>query len=443
MGRISVPQGKGSQLHNRREYEKIGRPIPDNIDVSKSSENITLVDKDIREAYREIFGEALEKYNGKQKRADRKIEDYCDHIKKSKNGEKLFYEDVVQWGKKEDFQNPETRERAKEALVKYVEGFEERNPNLRLIGAYIHMDEASPHLHLDYVPVATGYSRGLDTRNSLDKAMKQMGHIPENESRKNNATKLWKENERAVFGQICRGLGLEVEPERKSERKSLTVDEYKEARDEMLGDIEQEYKFFKLKAEDERKSLSDAQKAVKFEKKALDDIKVQSDKIIAEFDVLTGHKEEYEKSVAIITDLENQEKELEDVKPVLFNKQKMLVSKDLFERMKELIKSLRKAIKRIVAFNIELMKENDDLIDDLKGFKSKEKYGRYLTRDEIDLNRYEKYQMQNQIEELVEENENFSKYLELNGLDSDEIEWIKNPKMAKMALLEEEEEEFF
>ena len=124
--------------------------------------------------------------------------------------------------------------------MKYVEGFEERNPNLKLIGAYIHMDEASPHLHLDYVPVATGYSRGLETRNSLDKAMKQMGFQPESESRKNNATKLWKENERAVFGQICRGLGLEVVPERKSERKSLTVDEYKEARDEMIGEIEQE-----------------------------------------------------------------------------------------------------------------------------------------------------------------------------------------------------------
>lgn len=237
-----MPQGKGSQLHNRREYEKIGRPIPDNIDVSKSSENITLVDKDIRQAYGEIFGEALEKYNSKQKRADRKIESYYDHIHKSKNGEKLFYEDVVQWGKKEDFQNPQTRERAKEALVKYVEGFEERNPNLKLIGAYIHMDEASPHLHLDYVPVAHGYSRGLETRNSLDKAMKQMGFQPENESRKNNATKLWKESERAVFGEICRGLGLEVEPERKSDRKSLTVEEYKDARDEMLGDIDQEKK---------------------------------------------------------------------------------------------------------------------------------------------------------------------------------------------------------
>lgn len=240
MGRVSMPQGKGSQLHNRREYEKIGKPIPDNIDVSKSSENITLVDKDIKQAYQEIFGEALDKYNAKQKRADRKIEDYCDHIKKSKNGEKLFYEDVVQWGSKDDFQNPQTRERAKEALVKYVEGFEERNPNLKLIGAYIHMDEASPHLHLDYVPVAHGYSRGLSTRNSLDRAMKEMGFAPENESRKNNATKLWKESERSYFGEICRSMGLEVEMERQSTRKNLSVEEYKDARDEMLGNIEQE-----------------------------------------------------------------------------------------------------------------------------------------------------------------------------------------------------------
>lgn len=240
MGRVSMPQGKGSQMHNRREYEKYGKPTPDNIDVSKSHENITLVDRDIKEAYREIFGEALDKYNAKQKRADRKIEDYCDHIKKSKNGEKLFYEDVVQWGSKDDFQNPQTRERAKEALVKYVEGFEERNPNLKLIGAYIHMDEASPHLHLDYVPVAHGYSRGLSTRNSLDRAMKEMGFALENESRKNNATKLWKESERSYFGEICRSMGLEVEMERQSTRKNLSVEEYKDARDEMLGNIEQE-----------------------------------------------------------------------------------------------------------------------------------------------------------------------------------------------------------
>lgn len=72
MGKVSMPQGKGSQLHNRREYEKIGKPIPDNIDSSKTAENITLVDRGIRQVYQEIFGDALEQYNSKQKRADRK-----------------------------------------------------------------------------------------------------------------------------------------------------------------------------------------------------------------------------------------------------------------------------------------------------------------------------------------------------------------------------------
>lgn len=240
MGRISMPQGKGSQLHNRRDYEKIGRSMPENIDQSKSSENITLVDRDLREAYKEIFGNALKEYNDKQKRSDRRIEDYYDHIQKSKNGEKLFYEDVVQWGSKDDFiNNPEMKKKALDALVEYVTGFEQRNPNLKLIGAYIHMDEASPHLHLDYVPVATGYSRGMTVRNSLDKAMKEMGFQPVKESRKNNATKLWKENERAVFGEICRNHGLEVEAERKA-RGSLSVEEYKELRDEILGELELE-----------------------------------------------------------------------------------------------------------------------------------------------------------------------------------------------------------
>ena len=168
-----MPQGKGSQLHNRREYDKIGKNIPENINKALSGENITLVDLDIREAYQEIFGEALLEYNQSQKRADRKIEDYYDHIAKSKNGEKLFYEDVLQWGKKDDFENnPQIKEKAMECLVEYARTFEERNPNLKLIGAYIHMDEASPHLHIDYVPVAHGYSRGLKTRNSLDIAMK-------------------------------------------------------------------------------------------------------------------------------------------------------------------------------------------------------------------------------------------------------------------------------
>lgn len=237
MGRISMPQGKGSQLHNRRDYKKIGKALPENIHEDLTRENVTLVDQDIKAAYEEIFGEALAEYNAKQKRADRRIDNYYDHIKKSKNGEKLFYEDVIQWGSKEDFSDKVTRVKTRFALVEYARTFQERNPNLRLIGAYIHMDEASPHLHIDYIPVAHGYSRGLSTRNSLDRAMKEMGFVPDKESRKNNATKLWKEHERAYFADICRKYKLEVEAERKA-RGSLSVAEYKEIKDGVIGNLE-------------------------------------------------------------------------------------------------------------------------------------------------------------------------------------------------------------
>lgn len=176
MGRISMPQGKGSQLHNRRDYEKIGKAIPDNIQSYRTYQNVTIVDKDIRAAYKEIFGEVLQEYNKRQKRADRRIDDYYEHISKSKNGEKLFYEDVLQWGSMEDFRaDPRLREKAKECLVEYAKTFEIRNPNLKLIGAYIHMDEASPHLHLDYIPIAKGYKCKCQYKNVAFLSYKNVG----------------------------------------------------------------------------------------------------------------------------------------------------------------------------------------------------------------------------------------------------------------------------
>lgn len=267
MGRISLPQGKGSQMHNRRDYEKYGKPIPDNIDQSRTHLNVTLVDRDIREAYQDFFGKALEKYNAKQKRADRKIDDYYDHISKSKNGEKLFYEDVLQWGTKEDFsEHPELCEVVSKALQEYVNTFEERNPNLKLIGAYIHLDEASPHLHFDYVPIAHGYKNGLSARNSLDKAMKEMGYVPEKESKKNNATKLWKENERAYFGELCREYGLDVEAERKGRGHSFTVEEYGEEKDKMraeiVGDLSVELEQTKSKIASNNNKISEQEKEI-------------------------------------------------------------------------------------------------------------------------------------------------------------------------------------
>lgn len=282
-------------MHNRRDYEKFGKPIPENIDQSKTHENITLVDMEIREAYREIFGEALEKYN-ENKKPCRKITDYYDHILKSKNGEKPFYEDVVQWGSMKDFKDsPEMREKAKEALLQYAKGFQARNPNLRLVGAYIHMDEASPHLHLDYVPVAHGYKNGLQVRNSLDRAMKEMGFIPDNENRKNNATMLWKEHERSVLGDICRSMGLEVEEEISTSRKSLSVEEYKTAKDafnEAFADQENEILANTATIEDTEYTIMEREAELKDVMKQLSQAKVEFDSLTEDINRLKAERED-------------------------------------------------------------------------------------------------------------------------------------------------------
>lgn len=260
MGSISMPQGRGNRMHNIRSYGE-GK-MPSNIDVSKTKDNIILVDETLNHAYHRLFDEAVEEYNAKQRRLDRKIKDYYQHIKNSKNGEKLFYEDVLQWGKKDDFEmHPELRMVARECLLDYINGseekgipsFQERNPGLELIGAYIHMDEASPHMHFDYVPVAIGYKNGMQKRNSLDRTMKALilkrigKEYSPRASEKNaagkctdNATKQWKEMERSVFRNICMSRGLLVDEENATpERDSLSVLEYKsEMRKKELKSLE-------------------------------------------------------------------------------------------------------------------------------------------------------------------------------------------------------------
>lgn len=240
MGSISMPQGRGNRQHNLRNYGE-GK-LPSNVDASRTEQNIVWKDETIVQAYHRIFDDAVAEYNAKQKRKDRQIKDYRTHILNSKNGEKEFYEDVLQWGKQEDFiEHPEWREIAKQSLIEYIEGFEDRNPGLELIGAYIHMDEASPHMHFDYIPVAEGYKTGVQKRNSLDRAMRNLIAVrtgseysprPDEKDASgkciDNATKQWKEMERAHFKKICIRRGLAVDGEIKTpERDSLSVLEYK------------------------------------------------------------------------------------------------------------------------------------------------------------------------------------------------------------------------
>ena len=207
---ISFVKGKGSINHNNRDF------TASNVDASRSSMNITYIKTPIEQAYEEIFGEAVREYNGKQKRKDRKIDDYLSKIKTSKNNEKIFYENVVQIGKRddtgildEDGNITDEALLAKEILDEYARTFQERNPNLILFNSVLHMDEATPHLHMDYIPVAHGYKTGLSTRNSLAKGLQEMGIEPA-KGKNDNETMHWQQREREYLTDLCRKRGLEI-----------------------------------------------------------------------------------------------------------------------------------------------------------------------------------------------------------------------------------------
>ena len=188
----------------------------------------------LKDAYEKCFGQALRDYNATQKRKDRQKNDYLKEIENSGNKEKTFYENIVQIGKKTDTpvadENGVMTEAAKaaiEVLDRYARTFQERNPNLYLFNCVMHLDEATPHLHIDYIPVAHGYKNGMKTRNSLTKAFQQMG-FAKAVSRKQNETVAWQERERGYLTELCREKGIEIEV-LGVQRDNLSLPEYKAA----------------------------------------------------------------------------------------------------------------------------------------------------------------------------------------------------------------------
>lgn len=165
--------GKTNIKHNNREMSEKEKERNSHIDFSRSDENKYFLQDDIRDLYKREFGEALEKYNAKQNRNDRKIDDYYKHIQKGKKTSPQ-QEMIVQIGDKDDFiDNEANRKMANEVLEVWFKEFQKRNPQLKVYNATIHNDEASPHMHLNFVPVAEGYKRGLERQVAFDRAIKQ------------------------------------------------------------------------------------------------------------------------------------------------------------------------------------------------------------------------------------------------------------------------------
>ena len=166
---ISGMMGKGSVNHNARAFSA------KNVDKERSRDNVEFCHSDIKEVYHNLFDEALERYNAKQKRSDRKIDDYYEKIRRGKQ-EKLFYEVIFQIGNKDDM-NVQSNEGqlAKDILCEFMEQFQKRNPNLFVFSSHLHMDEQTPHIHIDFVPFIRNSKRGLDTRVSLKGALSEQG----------------------------------------------------------------------------------------------------------------------------------------------------------------------------------------------------------------------------------------------------------------------------
>ena len=223
---ISFPKGDGSLAHNNREF------IANNVFPERTGWNKTYIRESIADAYEKCFGEAVREYNAGQKRNDRKISNYVKKIENSDNGENVFYENIVQLGTKYDTpvvdENGNLTEAAKEAvdlLDEYARTFQERNPNLYLFNCVLHLDEATPHLHIDYIPVADGYKKGMKTRNSISKALQQMG-FEKGKGRYDNEVIDWEARERDYLMDLCRERGIEVEI-KGDKRDNLTLPEYK------------------------------------------------------------------------------------------------------------------------------------------------------------------------------------------------------------------------
>ena len=222
LGKPSAAHG-ANLAHNNREFSAA------NIDPARFDQNIFFTAESITDAYAHLFDEALDAYNAKQSRPVRRIDDYYAHILNGKR-EEPFYEVIVQFGDSKNSPCGSPRgEIAKEMLIEYMKQFQRRNPNLHIFNAVLHMDEASPHLHIDFIPFYTqGRQRGLSKGVSMKAALNEMGFSSKNKNA--SAVIGWEEAERLAMEQILRRRGF-LREDKQAHYDHMTVEDYKRSQD--------------------------------------------------------------------------------------------------------------------------------------------------------------------------------------------------------------------
>ena len=223
-------RGKGSLTHNRRDF------IAENVDSSRTPLNVEYRNEDIRAVYHELFDDALAHYNEKQTRRDRVIDDYYEKIRTGKQ-EKPFEELIIQIGNKDDMNaSSENGQLARQMLDEYMQSFQQRNPTLRVFSAHLHMDEATPHLHIDFIPFTTGSKRGLETRVSLKKALEALGFTGGTKS--HTELNQWIEAEKQALASIMARHDIEWAQKGTHEEHLSVLDYKKQERSKEVAALE-------------------------------------------------------------------------------------------------------------------------------------------------------------------------------------------------------------
>lgn len=221
---VTISTHNGSAVareHNIRNQTVVSKEP--HIDINGKHE--IWIDEPVRKAYDRLFGEALEAYNAKQSRPERQIDNYYHAVCKDKKKHPVYEMVIGVYGKNEDGSPICSEEQGKEIMRQFVENWRERNPNLELIGAYYHADEeGEPHVHLDYVPVAHGYTRGLETQTGLVKALGEQGF---EKSGKETAQIQWERRENDYLTSLCERVGLRVDHPRAEGREHIDTATFK------------------------------------------------------------------------------------------------------------------------------------------------------------------------------------------------------------------------
>ena len=284
---ISAMVGHGSVNHNSRKFHA------KNTDPERSHLNVTYCQENIKAVYHELFDEALERYNAKQTRADRRIENYYEKIRSGKQ-EKPFHEIILQVGNKDDMSADSDEGRLAAAVLdEYMKAFQERNPNLRVFSAHLHMDEATPHLHIDFVPFTTGSKRGLDTRVSLKQALAAQGF--KGGTRGDTEWSQWVRSEKEQLSAVMERHGIEWEDKGTHDKHLSVLDYKKEQRAKEIAALEIVKAEKESQVESQERRLKELAPAMKDMERLAADFSADPEEILPEAGTLESAKSYREK----------------------------------------------------------------------------------------------------------------------------------------------------